>query len=118
MSRAAPLADDLSIRIGRAQKAPEVVIKVRDLVVGFGDNLVMDGLNLDVFRGEVLGFVGGSGMGKSVLMRTILGLVPKRHGTIEVFGADFIRSPGTRGGASSAASASCFSTAPCFRASP
>ncbi len=88
VSSPAAFADDLSIRTGRAQKAPEVVIKVRDLVVGFGDNLVMDGLDLDVFRGEVLGFVGGSGMGKSVLMRTILGLVPKRHGTIEVFGTD------------------------------
>ena len=43
---------------------------------------------LDVFEGEILGFVGGSGAGKSVLMRTIIGLLPKRHGTIEVFGAD------------------------------
>lgn len=66
----------------------ETVIKVRDLVVGFGDKIIMNGLNLDVFRGEVLGFVGGSGMGKSVLMRTILGLVPKRAGKIEVFGRD------------------------------
>jgi phospholipid/cholesterol/gamma-HCH transport system ATP-binding protein len=41
-----------------------------------------------VFRGEILGFVGGSGAGKSVLMRTIIGLVPKRAGTIEVFGVD------------------------------
>lgn len=63
-------------------------ISVRDLVVGFGDKIIMDGLNLDVFQGEVLGFVGGSGMGKSVLTRTILGLVPKRAGTISVFGED------------------------------
>jgi phospholipid/cholesterol/gamma-HCH transport system ATP-binding protein len=84
-----PFAADLSVWTGVTAKAPEVVIRVRDLVVGFGDKLVMDGLDLDVFRGEVLGFVGGSGMGKSVLMRTILGLVHKRRGTIEVFGADF-----------------------------
>ncbi len=64
----------------------EVVIKVRDLVVGFGDRLVMDHLNLDVYRGEVLGFVGGSGQGKSVLTRTILGLNQKRAGLIELFG--------------------------------
>ncbi|WP_246725458.1 ABC transporter ATP-binding protein [Beijerinckia sp. L45] len=63
-------------------------MKVRDLVVGFGDKIIMDGLNLDVVKGEVLGFVGGSGMGKSVLTRTILGLVPKRAGTISVFGED------------------------------
>lgn len=63
-------------------------ISVRGLVAGFGDKIIMDGLDLDVFKGEVLGFVGGSGMGKSVLTRTILGLVPKREGTISVFGED------------------------------
>ena len=67
---------------------PDAVIRVRDLVVGFGDKLIMRGLDLDVLRGEVLGFVGGSGTGKSVLTRAILGLVPKRAGTIEVFGQD------------------------------
>jgi phospholipid/cholesterol/gamma-HCH transport system ATP-binding protein len=66
----------------------ELAIRVRDLVVGFGDKIIMDGLNLDVFKGEVLGFVGGSGMGKSVLTRTILGLSPKRAGSIAVFGED------------------------------
>ena len=45
-------------------------------------------VDLDVYRGEILGFVGGSGAGKSVLMRTIIGLLPKRAGTIEVFGVD------------------------------
>jgi phospholipid/cholesterol/gamma-HCH transport system ATP-binding protein len=66
----------------------EVVIRVRDLVVGFGQTRVLDHLSLDVFRGEILGFVGGSGAGKSVLMRTIIGLLPKREGSIEVFGRD------------------------------
>ncbi|MDQ6868877.1 MAG: ATP-binding cassette domain-containing protein [Pseudomonadota bacterium] len=63
-------------------------MKVRDLVVGFGDKLLMQGLDLDVYRGEVSGFVGGSGTGKSVLTRTILGLVRKRSGLIEIFGTD------------------------------
>lgn len=66
----------------------EAVIKVRDLVVGFGDARVLDGLSIDVFRGEILGFVGASGAGKSVLLRTIIGLLPRRSGTIEVFGLD------------------------------
>ncbi len=66
----------------------EIVISVRDLVVQFGDHKVMNGLDLDVYRGEVLGFVGGSGQGKSVLTRTILGLVRKRSGTIQLFGQD------------------------------
>ncbi len=64
------------------------IIRVRDLVVGFGDKLILDGLSLDVMPGEILGFVGGSGTGKSVLTRTILGLVDKRAGHIEVFGSD------------------------------
>jgi len=68
--------------------ANDVVIRVRDLVVGFGETIILDHLSLDVFRGEVLGFVGGSGTGKSVLMRTIVGLLPKRAGRIEVFGID------------------------------
>jgi phospholipid/cholesterol/gamma-HCH transport system ATP-binding protein len=66
----------------------EAVIRVRGLKVGFGDKLVMDGLDIDLYRGEVLGFVGASGAGKSVLTRTILGLLHKREGTIEVFGYD------------------------------
>jgi phospholipid/cholesterol/gamma-HCH transport system ATP-binding protein len=64
------------------------VISVRDLVVDFGGAPVLDHVTLDVFRGEILGFVGGSGAGKSVLMRTIIGLLPKRNGSIQVFGAD------------------------------
>ena len=62
------------------------VISVRDLVVGFGKQTVLKGLNLDIRRGEILGFVGASGGGKSVLTRIIIGLLPKRQGTIEVFG--------------------------------
>ena len=61
-------------------------IRVRGITVGFGEKIILDGLNLDVKRGEVLGFVGGSGTGKSVLTRTILGLVRQRAGSIEVFG--------------------------------
>jgi phospholipid/cholesterol/gamma-HCH transport system ATP-binding protein len=68
--------------------AQEIVIKVRDLVVGFGAQTVLDHLSLDVRGGEILGLVGGSGSGKSVLLRTIIGLLPKRHGSIEVLGVD------------------------------
>jgi phospholipid/cholesterol/gamma-HCH transport system ATP-binding protein len=64
----------------------EIIIKVRGLHVGFGARDVLNGLDLDVHRGTVMGFVGGSGQGKSVLARTILGLIRKRSGTIEVFG--------------------------------
>ncbi len=64
----------------------DAIIRVRDLTVGFEDHLILDHLDLDVRRGEILGFVGASGAGKSVLTRTIIGLMPKRSGTIEVFG--------------------------------
>ena len=60
-------------------------MRTRDLIVGFGDQIVLDHLSLDVMRGEILGIVGGSGSGKSVLMRAILGLLPKRGGQIEIF---------------------------------
>jgi phospholipid/cholesterol/gamma-HCH transport system ATP-binding protein len=61
-------------------------IRVRDLVVGFGRQIVLDHLSLDVRRGEILGLVGASGGGKSVLMRTIIGLIPCRSGEIDVMG--------------------------------
>ena len=71
-----------------AGNGKEVVIAVHDLVVGFGDHIVLDHVDLDVYRGEILGFVGGSGAGKSVLMRTIIGLLPRRSGSITVLGVD------------------------------
>ena len=66
----------------------EVVIKVRGLVNVMGGKLIHDHVDLDVYRGEVLGIVGGSGSGKSVLLRTIVGLNKQREGHIEVFGED------------------------------
>jgi phospholipid/cholesterol/gamma-HCH transport system ATP-binding protein len=74
-----------------AQEQKDAVIKVRDVVVGFGPTTVLNHIALDVRRGEILGFVGGSGAGKSVLMRTIIGLLPMREGKIEVFGVDMGR---------------------------
>jgi phospholipid/cholesterol/gamma-HCH transport system ATP-binding protein len=71
-----------------APEAQNAIIRVRDISVQFGSTKVLDGLNLDVKRGEILGFVGPSGAGKSVLTRTIIGLVPKISGRIEVFGID------------------------------
>jgi phospholipid/cholesterol/gamma-HCH transport system ATP-binding protein len=71
-----------------AADSRETVIRVHDLVVGFGDRIVLDHLSLDVRRGEILGVVGASGGGKSVLLRTIIGLIRKRRGSIEIMGLD------------------------------
>src|SRR5690606_9280930 len=60
----------------------------RGLTVGFGKVEVLRDLDLDAYRGEILGVVGASGTGKSVLLRAILDLVPRRAGTIELLGVD------------------------------
>lgn len=64
------------------------IIRVRGLVTRFGPQVVHENLDLDVRRGEILGVVGGSGTGKSVLLRAILGLLKPAQGRIEVFGQD------------------------------
>ncbi len=66
----------------------DLAIRVRGLVNRFGSQTVHEGLDLDVRRGEILGVVGGSGTGKSVLMRSILGLRVPDEGQIEVLGRD------------------------------
>ena len=72
---------------GRHQRyRGEFPVQVRGLVNRFGDVAVHDGLDLDVKRGEILGVVGGSGTGKSVLMRSIIGLQTPAEGNIDVFG--------------------------------
>ncbi len=73
---------------GAAPAHRDAIISVRDLAAGFGDRIIIDGLDLDVWRGEILGVVGASGTGKSVLTRCIIGLVPKQRGSVEVFGVD------------------------------
>ncbi len=68
----------------------DAIIRVRGLKNQFGDQVIHDNLDLDVRRGEILGVVGGSGTGKSVLMRSIIGLQTPAAGTIEVFGENTI----------------------------
>jgi phospholipid/cholesterol/gamma-HCH transport system ATP-binding protein len=74
--------------LARGADGREIVLSARDVTVAFDDNLVLDHLSLDIYRGEILGFVGASGAGKSVLLRTILGLNRKQSGTIKLFGID------------------------------
>ena len=77
-----------------AQKQPDIAVDVRGLVNRFGRQLVHDGLDMQVYRGEVFGIIGGSGSGKSVLLRTILGLRRPQGGTVLVDGKDMTQLAG------------------------
>jgi len=68
----------------------DLAISARNVVARLRDNIVIDGLNLDVRRGEVLGLVGASGSGKSVLLHILLGLLKPEQGTIQVLDKDVI----------------------------
>ena len=79
--------DEDKREIGRHERyRGEYPLVVEGLVNRFGDQTIHDGLDLKVRRGEILGVVGGSGTGKSVLMRSIIGLQIPDEGHIEVFG--------------------------------
>ena len=67
----------------------EPVLSVRDLVVDIGPRTVINGMDFDLKRGEILGLIGPSGSGKSVTMRAIVRLIPHRGGTITVLGRDY-----------------------------
>lgn len=69
----------------------DTIISIRGLKTQFGSTVIHDGLDLDVRRGEVMGIVGGSGTGKSVLLNTIVGLNRQTAGTISLFGKDLDR---------------------------
>ncbi|MEO8301237.1 MAG: ATP-binding cassette domain-containing protein [Rhizomicrobium sp.] len=73
-------------RAAHAAGAQDSIIQIRGLVNGFGSKVIHDHIDLDVYRGEVLGVVGGSGSGKSVLMRSIIGLIRPKDGSVTVFG--------------------------------
>lgn len=73
--------------------ADESIIQVRGLVNRFGSHVVHENLDLDVRRGEILSVVGGSGTGKSVLLRSIVGLVRAASGSVRVFGEDLLALP-------------------------
>ena len=76
-----------------AEKECDPVIEVRGLRNAFGEAVIHDGLDLTVCRGEILGVVGGSGTGKSVLMRSIIGLQRPEAGEVEVLGENMIDRP-------------------------
>lgn len=84
------VADEAPIRsVYEGGRAGEPILSVRELSVGFGGPLILENLNLDIYRGEILAVVGASGTGKSVLTRAILGLAPRLAGKVSAFGQEF-----------------------------
>lgn len=85
--------DDIAAEEARVEEVmaqSDIAISVRGIRNSFGDQVVHDGLDLDVRKGEILGVVGGSGTGKSVLMRAIIGLQTPDEGEIHVFGESMV----------------------------
>ena len=78
------------------QPVSDAVISIRGLHTQFGTHVVHHNLDLDVNRGEILGVVGGSGTGKSVLLRTIVGLTRPQAGQVHVFGTDVLAADQTQ----------------------
>lgn len=74
--------------MGSDRAAGEPIIEVQDVVVRYGDTLVLDGVSFSIDRGEVFGIVGGSGSGKSTLMRQLIGLMKPDSGRVVIDGVD------------------------------
>ena len=66
----------------------ELIVDARDIHAWYGSSHVLHGVDLQIARGQTLGLLGRNGMGKSTLIRTLLGLVPEREGSIHIFGQD------------------------------
>lgn len=66
----------------------EAVISIRDLKMSYGNKLVLKGINLDVRRGQIIGYIGPNGAGKSTTIKIMLGLVSRFSGEVRMFGQD------------------------------
>ena len=94
----------------------ETVLEVRDIVTRFGADVVHDGVSFAVQRGEVVALIGGSGTGKSVLLKEMIGLLRPTAGSVQLLGTDVWHSSEERAQRRcAAASACCSRTARCSR---
>src|SRR5688500_13940482 len=75
------------------QESGRIVLEARDLRSGYGAVPVLHGVSLQVAEGQALGIVGHNGMGKSTLLKTLVGLLPASSGTIAMDGTDVTREP-------------------------
>lgn len=83
------MSDTLSTDSKLETQNDKIILSARGISVAFGEHRVLENLDLDVHRGEILGFVGASGTGKSVLMRTMLRLIKRQAGKVQILGKDY-----------------------------
>ena len=83
-----PSANNQIEAVANLTKSAEPVVRLRGIYTSFGGPPVHDNLDLDIYEGEILGLIGGSGTGKSVLLRTILGLNKQTKGLISIMGTE------------------------------
>ena len=77
------------------ENSNELIIKIRDLKMNFGTKEVLKGINLDIHKGEIIGYIGTNGAGKSTTVKIMLGLISGYTGTVEIFGEDILKSDGS-----------------------
>jgi phospholipid/cholesterol/gamma-HCH transport system ATP-binding protein len=65
-----------------------IIIKVRDLIAGYGEDIILEGVSFDIYEGEIFVVLGGSGCGKSTLLKHLIGLIPPKSGQIIIDGDD------------------------------
>ena len=82
--------------VGASAVGDETVIEVRNLVTHYGERKILDDVDMDIRRGEIMVIMGGSGSGKSTLLSLICGTLQPDSGTIEVSGADMASLSGAR----------------------
>ncbi|PXW90329.1 ABC-2 type transport system ATP-binding protein [Pseudogracilibacillus auburnensis] len=66
----------------------EIILKLRDVEMSFGTKQVLNGINLDVYKGQIIGYIGPNGAGKSTTLKIMLGLIDGYEGNVELFGED------------------------------
>lgn len=77
------------------ENSNELIIKIRDLKINFGTKEVLKGINLDIHKGEIIGYIGTNGAGKSTTVKIMLGIISGYTGTVEIFGEDILKGDGS-----------------------
>ena len=77
------------------ENSNELIIKIRDLKMNFGTKEVLKGINLDIHKGEIIGYIGTNGAGKSTTVKIMLGIISGYTGTVEIFGENILKSDGS-----------------------